>query len=108
MCAAWSEIKGKLCFYKFKTEEAKRGGKSAIQPILCCQLSITVVSTPPSSMLIMLIQGRWAKNQTRKSQQGRKNKKCYQFWLILRISPISFEKSFLGSIHNEVKIFINT
>ena len=24
--------------------------KSAIQPIVCCQLSITVVSTPPSSM----------------------------------------------------------
>ena len=31
-------------------EEAKNGGKSAIWLILCCRLSITVVSTPPSSM----------------------------------------------------------
>ena len=38
------------CFYKSKNEEAKRGGKFAILPTLCCQLSITVVSTPPSSM----------------------------------------------------------
>merc|ERR1712110_650437 len=37
-----------------KTEEAKRGGKSAIQPILCCRLSLTVVCTPPSSMVFLL------------------------------------------------------
>ena len=40
------------CFYESKTEEAKRGGKLAIWPILCCPLSITVVSTPPSSMMV--------------------------------------------------------
>ena len=33
-------------------KKGKRGGKSAIWPILCCQLSITVVSNPPSSMII--------------------------------------------------------
>ena len=53
MCAAWADIWFEVCtscFYKSKTEETKRGGKSAIWPILCCRLSITVVSTPPSSM----------------------------------------------------------
>jgi hypothetical protein len=34
-------------FYESKSEEAKGRGKL----ILCCQLSITVVSTPPSSMV---------------------------------------------------------
>ena len=48
----WDSIWGTLRFYKSKTEEAKRGGMSAIWPILCCRLSITVVSTPPSSMVL--------------------------------------------------------
>ena len=47
----WDLIWGVSCFYKSKTEEAKRWGKSAIRPISCCRLSITVVSTPPSSMI---------------------------------------------------------
>ena len=46
----WDLIWGTSCFYKSNTEEAKRGGKSVIQPILCCQLSMTMVSTTPSSM----------------------------------------------------------
>ena len=33
-----------------KTEEATREEKSAIWPILCCGLFITVVSNPPISM----------------------------------------------------------
>ena len=41
-------------FHKSKTEENKRGGKSAIQPILCCRLSLIAVSTPPSSMVFLL------------------------------------------------------
>ena len=46
-------ICGTSCFYKSKTEEAKKGGKSAIHPILCCcPLAITVVSTAPSSMVL--------------------------------------------------------
>ena len=44
-----------MFFYKSKTEETKRGGKSAIWHILCCRLSITMVSTPPSSMLMCYI-----------------------------------------------------
>ena len=47
----WDLIWGTSCFYKSKTEEAKRWGKSAVQPILCCPPAITVVSTAPSSML---------------------------------------------------------
>ena len=51
MCRmAWDLIWDTSCFYKSKTEEVKRGGKSAIQPSWCCLLIITVVSTPPSSM----------------------------------------------------------
>ena len=37
-------------FYKSKTKIVKRGGKSAIWPNWCCQQSITVLSTPPSSI----------------------------------------------------------
>ena len=54
MRATWCEIKFEVhhVFRQSKTEEAKRGGMSAaIWPILCSQLSITVVSTAPSSML---------------------------------------------------------
>ena len=36
--------------FKPNTEEAKRGEKFAIWPILSCRLPITVVSTPPFSM----------------------------------------------------------
>ena len=49
----WDLIWGISCFYKSRTEEAKRGRKSAIWPILCCRLSITVVSTPPCSMVVL-------------------------------------------------------
>ena len=37
-------------FYKSKTKKVKRGGKSAIWPNWCCQQSITILSTPPSSI----------------------------------------------------------
>ena len=47
----WDLIWGTSCFYKSKTEEAKRGGKSAVWPILFCRLSITMVSVPPFSMV---------------------------------------------------------
>ena len=47
----WDSIWGTSCFYKSKTEEGKRGGKSAIWPILICRMSTTLVSTPPFSML---------------------------------------------------------
>ena len=40
--------------FKSKTEEAKRGEKFAIWPILCCRLPITVVSTPASSMSLAI------------------------------------------------------
>ena len=46
----WDLIWGVSCLYQSKIEEAKRGGKPAIWPILCCRQSIIVVSTPPSSM----------------------------------------------------------
>ena len=46
----WYLICGVSCLYQSKIEEAKRGGKPAIWPILCCRQSIIVVSTPPSSM----------------------------------------------------------
>ena len=48
-----------LCFHKSKTEKAKRGGKSAIQPILCWWLSLTVVSTPPPSMVDSIFAYWW-------------------------------------------------
>jgi hypothetical protein len=41
----WNLIWGTSRFYKSKTEEAKRGRKSAIWSILCWRLSVTVVST---------------------------------------------------------------
>ena len=51
MChMAWDLIWGASSFYKSKTKINKRGGKSAIWPNWCCQQSITVLSTPPSSM----------------------------------------------------------
>ena len=46
----WYLICGVSCLYQSKIEEAKRGGKPAIWPILCCRQYIIVVSTPPSSM----------------------------------------------------------
>ena len=57
MHAKWSDIQFETrtsSFYKSKTEEAIRGGESAIWPTLICQLSIIVVSTPPSSVFIVL------------------------------------------------------
>ena len=51
----WDSIWGTSCFYESKTEEAKRGEKLAIWPILCCRLSIPVVSIPPSSMFTLKI-----------------------------------------------------
>ena len=47
----WDLIWDTSPFYKPKTEEVKRGGKSAIWSNWCFQLSITVASTPPSSMV---------------------------------------------------------
>ena len=38
-------------FLKSKTKKVQRGGKSAILPNWCCQQSITVLSTPPFSMI---------------------------------------------------------
>ena len=52
-------IWGTLWFHKSKTEEAKRGGMSAIQPILCWWLSLTVVSTPPPSMVDSIFAYWW-------------------------------------------------
>ena len=48
MSATWADINLMYIHHVFY----KSNGilKSAIWPILCCQLSITVVSTPPSSM----------------------------------------------------------
>ena len=43
----WDAILGTSCFYKSKTEEAKRGGKSAILPNWFFRQSITVLSTTP-------------------------------------------------------------
>ena len=52
----WYLIWGTLCFCKSKTTEAKRGGLSAIWPVLCCWLIITVASTLPSSTLYVIRQ----------------------------------------------------
>ena len=38
----WDSIWGTSFFYESKSDEAKRGGMSAIWPILCCRLFITV------------------------------------------------------------------
>ena len=46
----WDLIWSTSSFYKSETKKVKRGGKSGIQPNWCCQHSITVLSTPPSSM----------------------------------------------------------
>ena len=40
----------KVVLTKFITKTVKRGGMSTIWPNWCCQQSITVLSTPPSSM----------------------------------------------------------
>ena len=52
MCAAWSEIWFEIrkVFINQKSKEVKRGWKSAIWPNWFCRQSITVPSTPPSSM----------------------------------------------------------
>ena len=52
-CMVWDLIWGTSPFYKSKAEEVKRGGKSAIRPSWCYWQSITVVSTPPSFMLLI-------------------------------------------------------
>ena len=66
-CIVWDSIWGTSCFYESKSEEAKRGDMSAIWPILCSRLSITVVSTPPSSKKtpqksFSLISIKWSEN----------------------------------------------
>ena len=49
-CMVWDLIWGTSSFYKLKIKKVKRGGKSAIRPNWFCRQSITVLSTPSSSM----------------------------------------------------------